>query len=53
MIDDVGFRAAALAAGRRDNRAPGLRPHCHADSCGAFVRDPDGHHIEAVCPAPA
>lgn len=46
------FHAAALAAGGRDNGAPGLRPHYHADYYGAFVFDPDGHNIEAVCHAP-
>jgi catechol 2,3-dioxygenase-like lactoylglutathione lyase family enzyme len=43
------FHAAALAAGGRDNGAPGLRPHYHADYYGAFVLDPDGHNIEVVC----
>lgn len=43
------FHAAALAAGGRDNGAPGLRPQYHADYYGAFVLDPDGHNIEAVC----
>ena len=46
------FFAAALAAGGRDNGAPGLRPHYHADYYGAFVLDPDGHNIEAVCHLP-
>lgn len=46
------FYAAALAAGGRDNGAPGLRPHYHADYYGAFVLDPDGHNIEAVCHKP-
>ena len=46
------FHAAALAAGGRDNGAPGLRPHYHADYYGAFVIDPDGHNIEAVCHLP-
>ena len=46
------FHAAALAAGGRDNGAPGLRPHYHADYYGAFVLDPDGHNIEAVCHLP-
>jgi catechol 2,3-dioxygenase-like lactoylglutathione lyase family enzyme len=45
------FYKAALAAGGRDNGAPGLRPHYHADYYGAFVLDPDGHNIEAVCHA--
>ncbi|MEP6898156.1 MAG: VOC family protein [Rhodanobacter sp.] len=46
-----GFHRAALAAGGRDNGAPGLRPHYHADYYGAFVLDPDGYNIEAVCHA--
>jgi catechol 2,3-dioxygenase-like lactoylglutathione lyase family enzyme len=46
------FYAAALAAGGRDNGAPGLRPHYHPDYYGAFVLDPDGHNIEAVCHTP-
>ena len=50
MVD--AFYKAALAAGGRDNGAPGLRPHYHADYYGAFVRDPDGHNIEAVCHTP-
>lgn len=47
------FHRAALAAGGRDNGAPGLRPHYHPDYYGAFVFDPDGNNIEAVCHAPA
>jgi catechol 2,3-dioxygenase-like lactoylglutathione lyase family enzyme len=43
------FHAAALKAGARDNGLPGLRPHYHANYYGAFVLDPDGHNIEAVC----
>jgi len=43
------FHAAAIAAGGVDNGGPGLRPHYHASYYGAFVRDPDGHNIEAVC----
>jgi catechol 2,3-dioxygenase-like lactoylglutathione lyase family enzyme len=43
------FHREALAAGGRDNGAPGLRPHYHPDYYGAFVLDPDGHNIEAVC----
>jgi catechol 2,3-dioxygenase-like lactoylglutathione lyase family enzyme len=43
------FYAAALAAGGRDNGAPGPRPHYHPGYYGAFVLDPDGHNIEAVC----
>ena len=42
------FHAAALAAGGRDNGAPGLRPHYHPDYYGAFVLDPDGNNIEVV-----
>ncbi|MGI8840792.1 MAG: VOC family protein [Caulobacteraceae bacterium] len=47
------FHKAALAAGGRDNGAPGPRPHYHPDYYGAFVLDPDGHNIEAVCHGPA
>ena len=43
------FHVAALHAGGRDNGAPGLRPHYHANYYAAFVFDPDGHNIEAVC----
>jgi catechol 2,3-dioxygenase-like lactoylglutathione lyase family enzyme len=43
------FHAAGLAAGGRDNGAPGLRPHYHPGYYGAFVLDPDGHNVEAVC----
>ncbi len=43
------FHAAAIAAGARDNGAPGPRPHYHPGYYGAFVLDPDGHNIEAVC----
>ncbi|HUH91563.1 MAG TPA: VOC family protein [Casimicrobiaceae bacterium] len=43
------FYKAAMAAGGRDNGPPGLRPHYHANYYGAFVLDPDGHNIEAVC----
>ncbi len=46
------FHQAAIAAGGHDNGAPGLRPHYHADYYGAFVLDPDGHNIEAVCHVP-
>jgi catechol 2,3-dioxygenase-like lactoylglutathione lyase family enzyme len=42
------FHAAALAAGGTDNGAPGLRPY-HPHYYGAFVLDPDGNNIEAVC----
>ena len=46
------FYAAALEQGGRDNGAPGLRPHYHPDYYGAFVIDPDGNNVEAVCHAP-
>jgi catechol 2,3-dioxygenase-like lactoylglutathione lyase family enzyme len=46
------FYAAAMAAGARDNGPPGLRPHYHATYYAAFVYDPDGHNIEAVCHKP-
>ncbi|MEH6422071.1 VOC family protein [Pseudomonas sp. CGJS7] len=45
------FHAAAIAAGGRDNGAPGLRPHYGPDYYGAFALDPDGNNIEAVCRA--
>lgn len=44
-----GFHAAALLAGARDNGAPGLRPEYSENYYGAFVLDPDGHKVEAVC----
>jgi len=50
--DVDAFHATALAAGAMDNGAPGLRPHYHPNYYGAFVIDPDGHNIEAVCHAP-
>ena len=43
------FHAAALAAGACDNGAPGLRPEYHPSYYGAFVIDPDGNNVEAVC----
>ncbi len=46
------FYKAAIAAGGKDNGPPGLRPHYHPDYYGAFVLDPDGHNIEAVCHTP-
>ena len=42
------FHKAALAAGGKDNGAPGIRAQYHPNYYGAFVRDPDGHNIEAV-----
>lgn len=47
------FHAAALAAGASDNGAPGLRPEYHPAYYSAFVLDPDGSNIEAVCHEPA
>ena len=47
LVDE--FHAAAIAAGGKDNGAPGPRPHYHPGYYGAFVLDPDGHNIEAVC----
>jgi catechol 2,3-dioxygenase-like lactoylglutathione lyase family enzyme len=46
------FHAAALAAGGKDNGGPGLRPHYHPNYYGAFVFDPDGNNVEAVCHDP-
>jgi catechol 2,3-dioxygenase-like lactoylglutathione lyase family enzyme len=43
------FYRAALDAGGKDNGAPGLRPHYHANYFAAFVIGPDGHNIEVVC----
>lgn len=43
------FHRAAMAAGGRDNGAPGVRAHYHPNYYGAFVHDPDGHNVEAVC----
>ena len=45
------FHRAALEAGGKDNGAPGLRPHYHANYYAAFVIGPDGHNIEVVCHA--
>ena len=47
------FHRAALAAGGKDNGAPGLRPRYHANYYAAFVIGPDGHNIEAVCHEPS
>jgi catechol 2,3-dioxygenase-like lactoylglutathione lyase family enzyme len=46
------FHTDALAAGAQDDGPPGLRPHYHAHYYGAFVVDPDGHPVEAVCHLP-
>jgi catechol 2,3-dioxygenase-like lactoylglutathione lyase family enzyme len=50
MVD--AFHAAALAAGGTDNGGPGLRPQYHQHYYGAFVLDPDGVNVEAVCHLP-
>ena len=46
------FHEAARAAGGRDNGGPGVREIYHPNYYGAFVLDPDGHNIEAVCHSP-
>ena len=46
------FYEAAVRAGGRDNGPPGVRAHYHEHYYGAFVHDPDGNNIEAVCHAP-
>jgi catechol 2,3-dioxygenase-like lactoylglutathione lyase family enzyme len=46
------FHAAALAAGGVDNGGPGVREIYHPDYYGAFVLDPDGNNVEAVCHTP-
>lgn len=46
------FYQAAMAAGGKDNGAPGLRPDYHPHYYGAFVIDPEGNNVEAVCHAP-
>lgn len=43
------FHAAALVHGGSDEGAPGPRPHYHANYYGAYVRDPDGNKLQAVC----
>ena len=50
MVD--AFHVAGLAMGGTDNGAPGLRPQYHPDYYAAFLLDPDGHRIEAVCHRP-
>ena len=55
MFDHVVFGVsdyAALEAGGKDNGAPGLRSHYHANYYAAFVIGPDGHNIEVVCHQP-
>ncbi|MGY5776904.1 VOC family protein [Rhizobium sp. LEGMi135b] len=46
------FHRLGIIAGGIDNGAPGLRPHYHQNYYGAFILDPDGHNIEAVCHLP-
>ncbi len=46
------FYEAALQVGGQDNGAPGLRTHYHPNYYAAFVLDPDGHNVEAVCHTP-
>lgn len=43
------FYEAAIQAGGIDNGKPGIRGHYHPNYYGAFVLDPDGYNIEAVC----
>ena len=50
--DVDAFYHAALSAGGKDNGPPGLRSHYHPNYYGAFVHDPDGNNIEAVCHKP-
>jgi catechol 2,3-dioxygenase-like lactoylglutathione lyase family enzyme len=46
------FYESAIAACGSDNGPPGPRPNYHRDYYAAFIVDPDGHRIEAVCHAP-
>ncbi len=46
------FYNAAIKAGATDNGPPGIRAHYHPNYYAAFVLDPDGHNIEAVCHRP-
>jgi catechol 2,3-dioxygenase-like lactoylglutathione lyase family enzyme len=46
------FHSVGTSMGGRDNGAPGLRPHYHSDYYAAFVFDPDGNNVEAVCHRP-
>ena len=50
--DVRAFHEAAVAAGGKDNGPPGVREVYHPDYYGAFVLDPDGHNVEAVCHEP-
>ncbi|KFY36842.1 hypothetical protein V495_07572 [Pseudogymnoascus sp. VKM F-4514 (FW-929)] len=47
------FHAAAIAAGAKDNGAPGPRAHIHPDYYAAFILDPVGNNIEAACMVPS
>ncbi|WP_245217259.1 VOC family protein [Neoroseomonas nitratireducens] len=49
----AAFHAAGLAHGGADDGAPGPRPHYHAHYHAAFLLDPDGNRVEAVCHRPA
>ena len=49
IAPDHAFHAAALAHGGRDEGAPGPRPHYHLHYYGAYVRDPEGNKLQAVC----
>jgi len=49
--DVEAFYSVALSMGGRDNGPPGIRAHYHPNYYGAFVFDPDGNNIEAVCHA--
>ena len=51
LVDE--FYKAAIAAGGKDNGKPGIRAQYHPNYYGAFVLDPDGHNVEAVCHDPA
>jgi catechol 2,3-dioxygenase-like lactoylglutathione lyase family enzyme len=46
------FHAAGLASGGKDNGGPGIRPKYHAHYYAAFIHDPDGNNVEAVCHTP-
>lgn len=50
--DVRAFYDAAIAAGGKDNGPPGVRTMYHPHYYGAFIHDPDGHNIEAVCHDP-
>ncbi|ENA27859.1 hypothetical protein HMPREF1487_09042 [Pseudomonas sp. HPB0071] len=43
------FYAVAIAAGGKDNGAPGIRPHYHSNYYAAYLLGPDGVNLEAVC----